>query len=365
MCCSSFRNSKYFAPVLYEQLSYVSIEFAKKNPPIWSMSHPPLIWFVLADDATEESYQFATPTSVLRCSLVVPVVDQFRKAVKALHSNRLSSVDPSDLLVYSNVSAYERRNVPSPDRRGEPLHPTQDLGSLGSEQEFLVVVVPESVSSRAKRRQRWEKLNEALQRVVPNSEIDHSPLYSNVTWDQLKSGLRITKYVQSEKSIDDVDLDLFEQYLSVTTKCFKSISCGGDIQRLYYIAPIIMSIGKLFDGDVEISVEEDLAGKFVQGQVHFEFMLKRRDRAVCVVLARKGNLNEAMVKGVIGCEIAAEVCELNQVYAIVTDYIRWNFLRSHKDKIQFEECSLHVSPDGPLRDSLKEIVAKIYSMISD
>jgi hypothetical protein len=78
-----------------------------------SMSSPPspLIWFLLVDSATGQPYKGTTVSSILRSSLVVPVIDQFRDAVKAKHSNKLSSVDAADLLVYKNKAAFDKRTV--------------------------------------------------------------------------------------------------------------------------------------------------------------------------------------------------------------------------------------------------------------
>ena len=75
------------------------------------MSSSPLVWFQLLDSATGEAYKGTSYSSILRSSLVVSVVDQFRDAVKAKCSNKLSSVDSSELLVYKNKSAFDNRNA--------------------------------------------------------------------------------------------------------------------------------------------------------------------------------------------------------------------------------------------------------------
>lgn len=48
-----------------------------------------------------------------------------------------------------------------------------------------------------------------------------------------------------------------------------------------------------------------------------------------------------------------------------TNYIQWNLLRSLHDKVEREEWSLRLTPNGPDRDSLKEIAEKIYAMLSN
>jgi hypothetical protein len=58
-------------------------------------------------------------------------------------------------------------------------------------------------------------------------------------------------------------------------------------------------------------------------------------------------------------------CGVNVDYGIVTNYIQWNFSRSLNDKVEKEECSLRLMPNGPERESLTEIAEKIYAMLSN
>jgi hypothetical protein len=77
-----------------------------------SMSSPPspLVWFLLLDSATGEPYKKTTADYV---SLAPgSFVAQFRDAVKAKHSNKLSTFDAADLLVYKNKLAFGNRNAP-------------------------------------------------------------------------------------------------------------------------------------------------------------------------------------------------------------------------------------------------------------
>ena len=109
-------------------------------------SSPPLVWFQLVDFATGKPYKDTSVSSVLRSSFVVPVVDQFRKAVKAEHTNKLSSMDAADLLVYKNKTAFNKRNAD--EGKEEPLEEDSLVDGLGTtKKEALVVVVPSSIQS--------------------------------------------------------------------------------------------------------------------------------------------------------------------------------------------------------------------------
>ena len=144
------------------------------------------------------------------------------------------------------------------------------------------------------------------------------------------------------------------------------MTTGKEAKRLHFIAPVLICVCNLLDGndDVELVVEEDLVGNFVKAHGHFEFMLRRGNKAVCIVEAKKDDFEQGMAQDLVGCEVAADIGGLDVVYGIVTNCISWNFLRSLNDKVEMEECTLRITPDGPDKMSLQEIAEKIYAMLS-
>jgi hypothetical protein len=118
---------------------------------------PSLVWFLLLDSDTGKPHKDTSVSSVLLSSLVVPVVDHFRKAVKAEYSNKLSSVDSGTLLVYKNKAAFDKRNAAVDDGETEPIDPTESLDLLGSKDDMLIVAVPSSSSSLKPYRQKRYK----------------------------------------------------------------------------------------------------------------------------------------------------------------------------------------------------------------
>jgi len=133
------------------------------------------------------------------------------------------------------------------------------------------------------------------------------------------------------------------------------------------IGPIIICVCFLFNGDVKIEVERDLNGDFLKAHGHFEFVLRRGEKRVCIVEAKKDDLQQGTAQDLIGCEVAAEIGNLHKVYGIVTNYVQWNFLRSLDEKIELNECMLNLHNENrePVRESLIEITGKIYAMLSD
>jgi hypothetical protein len=67
----------------------------------------------------------------------------------------------------------------------------------------------------------------------------------------------------------------------------------------------------LFNGDAQIEVEEDLDGDFLKAHGHFEFVLRRGDKRVCIVEAKKDDMGQGMAQDLLGCEVAAEIGHLD------------------------------------------------------
>ncbi|KAJ3206067.1 hypothetical protein HDU67_008410, partial [Dinochytrium kinnereticum] len=262
-----------------------------------------------------------------------------------------------------SIGTFDKRNAAIDNEKEEPLKSSRLMDGLGeTEEEALVVVVPSSRSSsrstsassltgkepNPKRLQRWIELNEILEGSAKKTKTNDSTAYSNVTWNQVKTVFSPTNYVQTRRNIDDAQLSFLAQYLSITTKCFGDTTTGKEAKRLHFIAPVLICVCILLDGDVDIVFEE----------------IWRGYKAVCIVEAKKDDVEQGMAQDLVGCEVAAEVGGLDIVYGIVTNYIQWNFLRSLDDKVEKEECSLRIPPNGPERESLKEIAEKIYGMLS-
>jgi hypothetical protein len=63
----------------------------------------------------------------------------------------------------------------------------------------------------------------------------------------------------------------------------------------------------LFEGDITIDVEEDLNGDYIKAHGHFEFVLRRGDKRVCIVVAKKDDMEQGMAQDLLGCEVAADI----------------------------------------------------------
>ncbi|EGF78846.1 hypothetical protein BATDEDRAFT_90292 [Batrachochytrium dendrobatidis JAM81] len=206
---------------------------------------------------------------------------------------------------------------------GTPLQPDDPIPAQNTAKTPLFITVADSsLGSRSlsksslkaphpKRKERWEQLNEILEKNKRKSKATDSTAYSYVSWNQVKDVLRTTPYIQSSKAIPDTQFNILTQYLSFATKCFGSVISFMGPQRLHLIAPII----------------------------------------ICVLPVQRRS---------------AEIGHLDSVYGIVTNYAQWSFLRSLDEKIEMDECSIKLLPGGePSTDSLVDITGKIYAMLSD
>jgi hypothetical protein len=215
------------------------------------------------------------------------------------------------------------------------------------------------------RKRRWDKLNEILAANKKKNKTTATTGYSYVTWNDVKSVFPIVDYVQPVKAIPDDAFNVLESYIKFASKCLGDIITGKEAQRLHFIAPIIICVCYLFDGDLIIEIEEDLNGQLVKAHGHFEFVLRRGDKRVCIVEAKKDDMEQGLAQDLLGCEVASELGNLDVVYGIVTNYLQWIFVRSLHNKIERQLCSFQMSDSGvPTKGSLAEIVGKIYALLS-
>ena len=116
------------------------------------MSSPPspLVWFLLLDSATGLPYK-GTSADYVSVPSTADVIAQFRDAVKKKDKDDgdaavLTHFKSSQLLIFKNKAAFDKRNSAVDEEKEEPLDPTESLGLLGSKEDMLVVAVP-SVST--------------------------------------------------------------------------------------------------------------------------------------------------------------------------------------------------------------------------
>jgi hypothetical protein len=115
------------------------------------MSSPPsLVWFLLLDSVSGEPYKGVSASKV--STEASADIDDFRDAVKAKYSNKLSSFDGPELLVYNNKSIFDKRNANVDEGKEEPLEEDSFINCHGaSKKEALIITIPPSAGNKEER----------------------------------------------------------------------------------------------------------------------------------------------------------------------------------------------------------------------
>lgn len=218
----------------------------------------------------------------------------------------------------------------------------------------------------AARKRRWEELNSILEDVAKKSKKlnKDSTAFSAVNWSDVEDVLSYVKYDQVARDIPDVTLDLLYTQLLKTGIVFGSVSSGKEAKRLQFISPILLEVSALFGGRLKISVEEDLEGINIHTNGHFEYVLEINGKKICIVEAKKTDMEKGMAQALLGDETIADLENASEVYAIVTNFLEWYFLKNTDDAIYRDVYTLAIEHDEPVKASLGMIASKIYGMLS-
>ena len=239
-----------------------------------------------------------------------------------------------------------------------------------------VIKKPKTSHHSEERKKRWEELNPILiQAEIDAAEksgkknLKGSSAYSSLNWSLISPVYDhiIHDYSQTVKEVPQETMELLHNYIVTLTRRLGSVTTGKESQRLHFIAPILVYVSDLFgpEDSIQIVIEEDLNGVNVKANGHFEFMLKRNNKRICIVEAKKDDILQGMVQDLVGMEVASDLNDLDTVYGIVTNYVEWMFLKSQNDKIERDEDELHREHGIPTIESLKRIAGKIYALLSD
>lgn len=218
------------------------------------------------------------------------------------------------------------------------------------------------------RKRRWDDLNTVLDmnKKTRLKDGQSSVGYSYVNWEQVKTIFPVVSgHLQTTagKGLPQELLDALHQYLRFATTCFSSITEGREAKRVHFIAPILIIVCSYFNGDIQILADEVIDGNRVHAHGYFEFVLKRGDKRICIVEAKKENILQGRTQSLVGCEALCDVENLSVSYGIATDFISWCFLKNEAAKITEELLTVSSVNGFPTKDSLKEIADKIIAIL--
>jgi hypothetical protein len=220
------------------------------------------------------------------------------------------------------------------------------------------------------RKKRWDQLNVVLDlNKKAKKRLDSNSVgYSYVTWPEVENILKTVsgKCVEINEDVT-IPADMIASlatYLSYASLCFGVMSEGNEAKRVHCIAPILIIVCAKFNGDIKILIEEDVDGVRVHAHGHFEFVLKRGNKRICIVEAKKDDILQGKTQSLVGCESLADIENLEVVYGISTNYLEWCFLKSESDKITEEMLTIQLENNAPTIVSLTLIANKICAMLS-
>ncbi|KAF0683735.1 Aste57867_24230 [Aphanomyces stellatus] len=250
---------------------------------------------------------------------------------------------------------------------------------IGARQIHVLVVVPsgkvtaleeskEDVEKLPITRKRWAELNKVLDVQKKMKMLDGIIAYSDLSWTMVEPIFEeyTIPYRPPKKEIDLNEMDGLYSCLLRFTKTFGRIFSGKEAKRLFFIAPILAYVSYLFGGNVQVLVEENVVGEKVHTNGRFEFVLRRGSKRICIVEAKKDDMDQGLAQNLVGCEALADVEQLDVVYGIVTNYTQWIFFKSEKDWIHQHNTTIQLDQDDlPAQESLRNIAEIIYGILSD
>ncbi|CAK4181551.1 unnamed protein product [Aphanomyces euteiches] len=223
------------------------------------------------------------------------------------------------------------------------------------------------------RKRRFDELNQILSQAEIDASNDtnkkpkKSSNFSSIKWELVAPLFSrvMSAYEQEEKAIPREILQELQDYSARAFTCFELSSCSEATLNIF-IAPVLIQVCALFNGDIKIFAEETLKGKYLKANGRFEFVLKRGLKSIFIVEAKKEDFDQGAAQELVGAEVAAELGSLNVVYGIVTNFKEWVFYKSSNTKIE-KDASLMYHPHKPysMETMLAKATAKIYAILSE
>ncbi|DBA02160.1 TPA: hypothetical protein N0F65_004795 [Lagenidium giganteum] len=173
-------------------------------------------------------------------------------------------------------------------------------------------------------RKRWKPINELIQlhkKSKPNKQGEMFIPYSDMKWNDLEPLYRpfLKPFVLQPKPIpiDPAQVDALYSCLERFTGVFGGVFSGTETKRLFFIAPVLAYVSHLLP-DVRLLVEENVNGSQVQASGRFEFVIRRGEKRVGIVEAKKDDMDQGMAQNLLGCEVLADVEQLPATVIVPT-----------------------------------------------
>ena len=195
--------------------------------------------------------------------------------------------------------------------------------------------------------------------------------YSPIGWGKVRGAfgpLQHLTIVSKEDRLSDAEIDYLVGQYRWMRKSLGVPSGGKEAKRFLFIAPIFICIvGHFADlGErVELLIEEDVNGRRVKVNGHFEFVIKRGDKRICIVEAKKDDMEQGLAQDLLGLEVLADIDGLETVIGVVTNLHEWIFVKSCVEHVEVRHWNLVLGEDEiPTRTALSQVTTYLISLLS-
>lgn len=192
--------------------------------------------------------------------------------------------------------------------------------------------------------------------------------YSSIEWFHVENIFGLNPWTLVPKLIDEEIVNSLHLQLLDCGDVFGTISSGKEAKRLHFIASVLTAVALLFKDEAEkvkILVEEDMDGLNIRYNGHFEFVLQKGTRKVCIVVAKQEKMEKGMAQSLLGCEAIADVENVSVVYAVVTNFLQWYFLKDTDHQIFRNATTLTTIDDIPTKECVGRIAGMLYAMLTE
>jgi hypothetical protein len=303
-------------------------------------------------------------------------VADFIKAVKSEHPANLGQVDASNITLHETEDGPPLKpdnSLPPLNTADRPLYVQAHALTPGNPTAALIPGSPTPIGRPHKRQKLWDDLNSLFvdAGITNKGKGDYAP-FSSITW-QIVGKLFIKNMKDYKEDVSPIPEDKFEHlvsWLSTIYKCFGGLywaPSDNETQRVHLIAPIIWTVVSVLNG-VTVDVETPICGKRVKVKGKFEFMMKRENKIICIVEAKKDDIGQGLAQDLVGCQVVADLDDSHEVFGIVTTFDHWVFLKSCDDDILSDYSNfLCFDPSSGLPDrvQLANIVGKLHKFLTE
>jgi hypothetical protein len=168
--------------------------------------------------------------------------------------------------------------------------------------------------------------------------------------------------ITNAEGIKDKVLDDIMSTIELKNWVYKNLAAN-EATRIQFMSAVFEHVVHMFKNDSErvvLEVEAKLVGKFVRSNSLVDFLIRRGEKAVCIVEAKDENFKKGAVQSILGMEVTADINNEEHVYGVVTNFSEWRFLKRTDDGI---ESFTDINDQS--RTAIARIAGRLHAILAD